>query len=33
MAPLITESHNEVWQYTVEKCATPAEVIFLLNEK
>jgi hypothetical protein len=32
-APLITESQNEVWQYTVEKCATSVEVIFLLNEK
>jgi hypothetical protein len=33
LAPLITESQNEVWQYTVERYVTSVEVIFLLNHK
>jgi len=33
MAHLITESQNEVRQYTMEMGATSVEVIFLLNEK
>jgi hypothetical protein len=33
LAPLITESQNEVWQRNVGKCATSVEVRILLNEK